>query len=66
MFTKTLAGHKQALKNEWKQLEPTVIIKYDKQDQQGKAAFNETLLSWPKRYRLIYNIYGSHIEHLLQ
>lgn len=48
----TLAGLKRALKDEWKKLEPTVI--------------NKTLQSWPKRCRLIYNMHGSHIEHLLQ
>ena len=48
----TLAGLKRALKDEWNKLEQSVI--------------NKTLQSWPKRCRLIYNMHGSHIEHLLQ
>lgn len=48
----TLAGLKRALHNEWKKLEQSVI--------------NKTLESWPKRCRLIYNLHGSQIEHLLQ
>ena len=48
----TLAGLKRALRGEWRKLEQHVI--------------NKTLESWPKRCRLIYNLHGSQIEHLLQ
>ena len=48
----TLAGLKRALRDEWRKLEQHVI--------------NKTLESWPKRCRLIYNLHGSQIEHLLQ
>ena len=43
---------KRALKDEWQKLDQAVI--------------NKTLESWPKRCRLIYNLHGSQIEHLLQ
>ena len=48
----TLAGLKRALRDEWRKLEQHVI--------------NKTLELWPKRCRLIYNLHGSQIEHLLQ
>ena len=47
-----LAGLKRALRDKWRKLEQLVI--------------NKTLESWPKRCRLIYNLHGSQIEHLLQ
>jgi len=48
----TLNGLKNAVKQEWENLEQDVI--------------NHALKSWLKRCRLIYYAHGSHIEHLLQ
>ncbi|CAF3321268.1 unnamed protein product [Rotaria sp. Silwood2] len=48
----TLNGLKNALKQEWANLEQDVI--------------DHALENWPKRCRLIYYGHGSHIEHLLQ
>jgi hypothetical protein len=48
----TLNGLKNAIKQEWENLEQNVI--------------EQVLETWPKRCRLIYYAHGSHIEHLLQ
>lgn len=48
----TLNGLKNAIKQEWKNLEQGII--------------DRALKNWPKRCRLIYYAQGSHIEHLLQ
>ena len=47
-----LSGFKGAVKDELKELEQSYI--------------NNTLLSWAKRYRMVYYCHGSQIEHLLQ